>query len=400
MRPSCSTWPKLALFACSEPPVWCRPCAIVGSVEHWVSSLKVVVHQFTSARPITSELIGEIGRDAGLDGVGVAPPAVFERARRVLHERKAAGLHGGMEFTYRNPDRSTDPGRAVLDAQAVVVGALSYREPGPPAPTEPSAAIARYAWRNPYEPLREGLWAMARTLRMYGYKAVVFADDNSLVDREAAYRAGLGWFGKNANLLLPGQGSWFVLGAVVTTAPLEPVAEPIADGCGACRRCLDGCPTGAIVAPGVVDAGRCLAWLLQKPGEFPREFRSALGNRLYGCDDCQEVCPPNLRVQASAPVPVRLTRAREDSAPRTHVPLLALLTGTDDEVMAINGAWYLADRNPRWLRRNAIVIAGNTEPPADPGVVAALRRFATADDDLLAEHARWSLERLSAGSTS
>jgi epoxyqueuosine reductase len=358
-----------------------------------------VASPLASARPITSELIGEIGRGAGLDAVGVAPAAVFERARRVLHERKAAGLHNGMEFTYRNPDRSTEPGRAVLDAQAVVVGALSYREPAPVAPDEPSAAVARYAWRNPYEPLREGLWAMARTLRMFGYKAVVFADDNSLVDREAAYRAGLGWFGKNANLLLPGQGSWFVLGAVVTTAPLETVAEPLADGCGACRRCLDGCPTGAIVAPGVVDAARCLAWLLQKPGEFPHEFRAALGNRLYGCDDCQEVCPPNLRVQASS-VAVQLTSQAERGAPRAHVPLLALLTGSDNEVMAINGAWYLADRNPRWLRRNAIVIAGNTESPADPRIVAALHRFAAGDDELLAEHARWSLARLGAGAGS
>src|SRR6185295_8008395 len=103
------------------------------------------------------------------------------------------------------------------------------------------------------------------------------ADDNSLVDREAAYLAGLGWYGKNANLLLPGQGSWFVLGSVVTDAPLPVAAAPATDGCGGCRRCLDGCPTGAIVAPGVVDARRCLAWLEQRPGPFPVEFRAALG---------------------------------------------------------------------------------------------------------------------------
>ena len=123
------------------------------------------------------------------------------------------------------------------------------------------------------------------------------ADDNALVDREAAYRAGLGWYGKNANLLLPGEGSWFVLGSVVTDAPAAPPSRPrrCADGCGTCTRCLDGCPTGAIVAPGVVDARRCLAWLLQVEGAFPREHRVALGDRLYGCDDCQEVCPPNRR---------------------------------------------------------------------------------------------------------
>jgi epoxyqueuosine reductase len=340
------------------------------------------MHQLTTAR------VTEIGRNAGLDAVGVAPAVVFERARRVLHERKAAGLNAGMEFTYRNPDRSTEPGRSVIDAQAVVVGAISYGEPAPPRPTEPSASIARYAWRDPYEPLRAALWTVARALRKDGHRAVVFADDNSLVDREAAYRAGLGWFGKNANILLPGQGSWFVLGAVITTAPLETVTEPMADGCGSCRRCLDGCPTGAILAPGVVDAGRCLAWLWQRPGVFPPEYRAALGDRLYGCDDCQEVCPPNARVK------VRLTTAADRAPARTHAPLLTLLDGTDAEVMAINGEWYLSERNPRWLRRNAIVIAGNSDLPADERIIAALHRYATGDDDLLAEHARWSLDRL------
>src|SRR5262249_9416476 len=155
-------------------------------------------------------------------------------------------------------------------------------------------------------------------LRIDGWKARVFADDNALVDREAAYRAGLGWYGKNANVLLPGAGSWFVLGSVVTDAPLLPDAAPQPDGCGACRRCIDGCPTGAIVAPGVVDARRCLAWLVQAPGDFPREFRVALGNRLYGCDDCQEVCPPNRRH----------ARGHDDGDP-AMVPLLELLAADD-----------------------------------------------------------------------
>src|SRR5690606_28594835 len=145
----------------------------------------------------------------------------------------------------------------------------------------PRGRVARYARADHYGELRAALRAVAGELKAAGWRARVLADDNALVDREAAYRAGLGWYGKNANLLLPGRGSWFVLGSVVTDAPLARTAEPVADGCGACTRCLDGCPTGAIVAPGVVDARRCLAWLLQVEGPFPREHRVVLGDRLY-----------------------------------------------------------------------------------------------------------------------
>ena len=238
-----------------------------------------------------------LGRAEGLDAVGIAPADPLRRARTALEERKAAGLHAGMAFTYKNPARSTTPAGLVRDARAIVVGARRYAtDPPPPATSGPQGRVARYAWADRYAPLRDALWTMARVLRRAGWRAVVFADDNSLVDREAAYLAGLGWYGKNANLLLPGQGSWFVLGSVVTDAPLPPERSPMADGCGSCRRCLDGCPTGAIIAPGVVDANRCLAWLVQRPGPFPAEHRAALHDRIYGCDDCQEVCPPNRRL--------------------------------------------------------------------------------------------------------
>ena len=339
---------------------------------------------------LSADQVIEFGMAHGLDAVGVAPADVMQRARGLLHERKAAGLHAGMSFTYKNPDRSTDPGRSVAGARSIVVAARSYLEPDPVTDGDrPVGQVARYAWRDHYEPLRAGLWEIARALRRTGERAVVFADDNSLVDREAAYRAGLGWFGKNANILLPGRGSWFVLGAVVTTADLEPAAEPVADGCGGCRRCLDGCPTGAIIAPGVVDANRCLAWLLQKPGEFPIEFRSALGDRLYGCDDCQEVCPPNTRHGRVEHAPA--------APPRTTVDVLDLLTGTDDEVLATNGRWYLADRNPRWLRRNALVVAGNLLAVApDDRLTTAVAAHAAGTDPMLADHARWALDRAGA----
>src|SRR5207237_3646669 len=154
--------------------------------------------------------------------------------------------------------------------------------------SEASGVVARDARSDHYGALRAASGVLADELRAEGWKARVLCDDNALVDREAAHRAGLGWYGKSANLLLPGQGSWFVLGSVVTDAPVDAGSEPVADGCGACTRCIEACPTRAIVAPGVVDARRCLAWLVQTSGPFPIEYREALGGGLYGWAACQE----------------------------------------------------------------------------------------------------------------
>lgn len=326
----------------------------------------------------------------GIEHVGVAPADVLTRARGALHERKAAGLHGGMSFTYRNPDRSSDPQRALAGARSVVVAARSYLAAEEPRRPEGAVArVARYAWVDHYEPLRVGLRAMARRLREAGERAAPFADDNSMVDREIAHRAGLGWFGKNANLLLPGAGSWFVLGSVVTTAEL-PVDEPVADGCGPCRRCVDACPTGAIVAPGVVDANRCLAWVLQRPGSIEPSLRPAVGDRIYGCDDCQEVCPPTVHLGRRHERPL-------DTDAEAWVDVLDLLAADDATLLARHGRWYIAERDPRWLRRNALVVLGNTADPADERVVATLARYRGHDDPILAEHARWASDRLGIG---
>ena len=336
----------------------------------------------TSAEELTT-----IARAAGLDAVGIAPAEPFTGTRRHLEERRAAGLHGGMAFTYRNPARSTDPAATVPGARALVVGAKAYATEAPLRPDGAAGRVARYAWTDHYDDLRAALRAVAERLKGDGWRAVVLADDNGLVDREAAYRAGLGWYGKNANLLLPGRGSWFVLGSVVTDASLEPAVAPVPDGCGACRRCLDGCPTGAIVAPGVVDARRCLAWLVQQPGPFPLEYRAALGDRIYGCDDCQEVCPPNRMATRMAAPP--------DSPVEAWVLLLELLSATDDELLARHGRWYIAGRDPRWLRRNALVALGNVGDRSDPRVTDALATFIAGPDPVLREHAIWAAQRLS-----
>ena len=376
------------------------------------------------------------GSRVGLAAVGIAPATPMERSRIILEERKAAGLSAGMQFTYRNPSRSTDPGRALPGAAALVVGAWSYdhgghqaaptgdqgrgaaptgdqgrgavptgdRGAGPcppaarPGPKELSPATAS---RDHYGDLRAALASLAQLLEEAGWAARVVVDDNALVDRAAAERAGLGWFGKNTNVLLPGRGSWFLLGSVVTDAPLPPDA-PVGDGCGTCRRCLGSCPTGALVEPGVLDARRCLAWLLQAAGAFPFEYREALGARIYGCDDCQESCPAN-RVAAGftaagSPPAARPYAARpaagSGGADERTVDLLEMLCAPDAALLARHGRWYIAQREPRYLRRNALLVLANTGDGHAPAVEEALGRYLAGPDDMLRAHAIWAAVRI------
>jgi epoxyqueuosine reductase len=332
---------------------------------------------------LAGELV-DLGHAHGLAAVGVARAEPFESTRRDLEQRRAAGLHGGMSFTYRSPDRSADPTRALPGARSLVVGARAYLRTVPAASRAPAGRVARYAWRDEYAPLRAALTAIAERLRTGGWRARVLADDNALVDREAARRAGIGWYGKNANLLLPGHGSWFVLGSVVTDADLPPARDAVPDGCGACTRCITACPTGAIVAPGVVDARRCLAWLVQAEGDFPIEHRAALGDRIYGCDDCQEVCPPNRRQRPAA----------AGDGDEVTVDVVAMLEASDGDLLAAHGRWYIARRDPRYLRRNALVVLGNVGSASDARTVDAIRRHRDGADEMLASHAAWAAARL------
>ena len=343
-------------------------------------------------RHYVDELIAT-ARAGGLDAVGVCRATPFAEARRALEERKALGFDGGMQFTYRNPARSTDPSLTVRDARSLIVGALFYRrQPPPEVPLSngPSMRVASFAWQGFYDSIRAAFTPVVDRLRSDGHRAIVASDENCLVDRAAAVRAGLGWYGKSANVLLPGAGSWFVFGSVITDAPL--VADdpaPIADRCGACRRCIDACPTAAIVAPGVVDARRCLAWHVQAPGVFPRDYRVALGDRFYGCDDCQEVCPPNLRADRGAAV------AEPESV--THAFALDVLDAGDDELAARFDSWYIHDRDVDTLRRNALIVLGNAL--ADERALRTqratdtLRRYLRHDRPLLRAHAVWAAAR-------
>jgi epoxyqueuosine reductase len=345
------------------------------------------------ARPwgVADQLEHELQRagvHAGLVAVGTCDARPFLEARKALEGRRAKGLHGSMQFTYRNPARSTDVTRTVGWARSLVVGALGYATDVPVAPNGgPQARVARYAVRSRYDELRHALEAMADVLASRGWRHQILADDNALVDRAAANRAGIGWFGKNANILVPGYGSWVVLGSIVTDADLANPSSPVADGCGACRRCLDSCPTGAIISPGVVDARRCLAWLVQADGVFEREHRVALGERIYGCDDCQEVCPVSRRPLDE------LARGVRDGD-QHWVSLVRLLELGDEELLAEHGRWYIARRDPRYLRRNALVALGNVADPDDDQVAELLGGYLEHPDAMLRAHALWAVRRL------
>lgn len=331
-----------------------------------------------------TEQLRALGLASGIDRMGVAPATVMQRARETLHSRKAAGLHDTMQFTYRNPDRSTNPEVAVANAKVMIVGACSYSTEQPDEPSELSARVARYAWADYYESLRNGLSVIAEVLQADGWSAKVFVDHNALVDREAAYLAGLGWYGKNANLLINGAGSFFVLGSVITDAPLVANERPVDDGCGACKRCLDSCPTNAIVEPGVIDAAKCLAWLVQKPGVFHREYRVALADRVYGCDSCQEVCPPTIRLGITA----------KPAVVRAWVPVVDMLNMEDAQLLETVGQWYIADRNPMWVRRNLLIVLGNIGTAEDDSVRNVIQQFCSHTEPMLRAHAIWSAARL------
>jgi epoxyqueuosine reductase len=251
---------------------------------------------------------------------------------------------------------------------------------------EPIGRVALYAQEDHYQHLRRGLGAIAELLIKHGYKAHILVDDNALVDREAAFRAGIGWYGKNTNLLLPKRGSWFVLGTVVTNAKYDP-QDPHQGNCGSCEQCIPACPTEAITSAGVLDANRCLAWLIQSEGQFPIEFREALGDRIYGCDDCQTVCPANRREE----------RVMEQKMANSHsqtVPIHEMLEMADEELLQEFGKWYIPKRDPRYLRRNALLVLGNSVGPPSEKTKKAIRHWLQDDDNMIRSHAVWTAKRL------
>ena len=330
---------------------------------------------------LTSRLLAR-GAEAGLERMGVCSAHPFAATRVEIRSRKDQGLSARLGFTFGDPDTSTDIRRSLPWAERLVVGIRSYL-PDAGDPGERVAGrgrVARFAVTDSYQPLRSGLKAVAAELTEAGYRAEVLADDSRLVDRAAAVRAGVGWWGKSTMVLAPGVGPWFLIGSVATDAKL-PMSKPMERTCGTCRACLPACPTGALVAPGVLDARLCLAAIAQSPGVIPRDLRIHMEDRIYGCDECLAACPPGTRL---------LDRS---VSPRGSVDLVRLLRSADQELLDAFNHFYLPARRPRILRRNALVALGNTGAADHLPIVAG---YLGNPDWLLRLHAVWSVHRLGA----
>lgn len=312
----------------------------------------------------------------GLAGFGVSGIEPFQTVRAEMHRRMEAGTAGRARFTYTDVDLATEPTRTFPWARALLVGATSYLpaagSPGPPRPN--TGRIARFATRDHYQPLRAALGEVAERLVAGGHEAEVLVDDNRLVDRAAATRAGVAWWGKSTMALAPKFGPWLLLGSVVTDAAL-PESAPMARDCGTCVACIPACPTGALDG-GVLDATLCISYWAQTPGLIPTAIREAWGDRLYGCDDCLEACPPGQHQLA------------ESTAPEGRVDLLEVLAAPDESLLAAYSHFYLPRRDPRFLRRNALVALGHS---GDETAVAAIGEFLHSPSPMLRAHAAWAL---------
>ena len=319
----------------------------------------------------------QLADELGLDVVGVARAEPYVETERHIRERRARGLFADMKFTMAQPETSCHPETLFPGAKTVVSAALCYYAPEP-ARAAGEGRLPRYTWRDAYGELREKLAALGRTL---GGEYRVLVDANQHVDREAAVRSGVGFYGKNTMLITRRHGSWVVLGTLVTGVDLEPT-PPLGLDCGECTLCIDACPTDALATAGTLDATRCLSYWSQAPAGVPLDYREELGAQVYGCDICQDVCPWNRGVE----------KRRADAEPgEAHVSLVEWLTLDADELRRRYERLYVPRNDGRWLRRNALVAAGNVGGDAERDAVAA---YADDDDEMLREHARWALDRM------
>ncbi len=329
---------------------------------------------------VTAEELERLAGELGIDVVGATPAVPYESTEQAIRERRARGLFARMKFTMARPDVSCHPEHLLPGARTVISAALCYYAPGPPAdPGE--GRLPRYAWRDHYAELREKLDNLGRQL---GGSYRVLVDANQHVDREGAARAGVGFYGKNTMTITRRYGSWVVLGTVVTDIAIEQTS-PLEAGCGSCTLCIDACPTGALDEPGVLDATKCLSYWTQAPDSVPEPYRAELGDSVYGCDICQEVCPWNRGVE--------LRRAGNE-LPADAEPAVSLedwLESSDDELRGRYARLYFPRKDPRYLRRNALIALGNS---GDESLAPLAERYVEGEDELLAEHARWALDQL------
>ena len=331
----------------------------------------------------------------GFVAVGFAPAADDPLRARRLEQWLAAGNHGGMEWMEARADVRRGPQALWPEAQSVIALGMSYAPEGDPlalAGDPERARISVYAQGGDYhDTVKKALKALARWLveQAPASELKVFVDTAPVMEKPLGEAAGIGWQGKHTNLVSRAHGSWLFLGAIYTTLPFAPDA-PHEDLCGSCRACQDACPTEAFPAPYRLDARRCISYLtIEHKGPIPEEFRAAIGNRIYGCDDCLAVCPWNRFAQEAAMHRAFLPRA-ELAAPRL-ADLLALDEAAFRELFAGSPIKRIG-----WARlvRNCLVAAGNS---GDPALLASVERHRGSADPVIAEAAEWAAARLAAG---
>src|SRR5712671_6674107 len=328
----------------------------------------------------------------GFDAVGFAEARLADRARADLGEFLARGYHGDMGWLADTAERRGDPQTLWPEARTVIVLGVNYGGDDDPlaATADPErGAISVYArGRDYHDTIKKRLKALARWIAAsWPGELKVFVDTAPVMEKPLAQQAGLGWQGKHTNLVSREFGSWLFLGEIYLSLALQPdAAEP--DHCGSCRRCLDACPTKAFPAPNRLDARRCISYLtIEHKGMIPVELRPAIGNRIYGCDDCLAVCPWNKFART----------ARElDFLPRDELsaPRLAELAGLDDAAFRklFAGSPVKRTGRDRFLR-NVLIAIGNA-PPGDPRLIAAAHRCLNDQSPLVRAAAVWAFSRL------
>ncbi len=329
---------------------------------------------------MTAAELERLAEELHIDAIGATPAEPYADTEEYIRERRAQGLFADLRFTMAQPEVSCHPETLLAGARTVVSAALCYYASAPePVPGE--GRMPRYTWRDAYAELREKLDGLGRRL---GGEYRVLVDANQHVDREAAARSGVGFYGKNTMLITRRHGSWVVLGTLVTTAELDHT-RPLDLDCGSCRLCIDACPTGALDEPGTVDANRCLSYWTQSKHSIPEPYREELGDRVYGCDICQDVCPWNRGIEkrrGGDPLPI-------DAEPT--VSLVDWLEAEDADLRVRYRRLFVPRNDPRFLRRNALIAIGNNGTDAHREL---LDRYAASEDPLLSEHAEWARGRL------
>ncbi len=337
--------------------------------------------------------IRDEARALGFGAIGFASASRSPYAEK-LTSWLAAGRHGTMRWMARDPERRSDPRAVLAGARTVISVTVPYYRGDWPATAAtpaggPRGRIARYAWgRDYHKRIRRRLKLLARAIAGTCPEArwLAYVDTGPMLDRAWAERSGVGWIGKNTNVIVQGRGSWAFLGEILTDLTIEPDA-PARNHCGTCARCIPACPTGAIVGPYQLDARRCISYLtIEHKGSIPLDLRPAIGTRIFGCDDCQEVCPWNrFAVETGDP---DFAERPEQQTPEL-IPLLSL---DEDAFRARYQGTAILRSKRAGFARNVAVALGNL---GDPRAVEPLARALGRDPEpLVRGHAAWALGRI------